>query len=111
MANLPIGAREIFKSDFLPSYFDFLGSRTRPFDMSENRLVVEQQFIWDTFLESFPVNITPRSPVYNLVRSSACRSLIIIINRMHHILTCSFLRFSSAATSGRLALGRPRSQQ
>ncbi|KDQ07374.1 hypothetical protein BOTBODRAFT_180733 [Botryobasidium botryosum FD-172 SS1] len=68
MNDLPIGTREIFKSDFLPSYFDFLGSRTHPFDMSENRLVVEQQFIWDTYLESFPVNITPRSPVYNLVQ-------------------------------------------
>ncbi|KDQ11752.1 hypothetical protein BOTBODRAFT_176945 [Botryobasidium botryosum FD-172 SS1] len=64
MADLPIRAQDIFKSDFLLSYFDFLGSRTRPFDMSENCLVVEQQFIWDTFLESFPVKIIPLSGLH-----------------------------------------------
>ncbi|KDQ16593.1 hypothetical protein BOTBODRAFT_43493 [Botryobasidium botryosum FD-172 SS1] len=70
MNDLPIGTWEIFKSDFLPAYFDFLGSRIHPFDMSESRLIVEQQFIWDTYLGSFEVNIAPRSPVYKLLIST-----------------------------------------
>lgn len=68
MSDLPAGSRVLFKTNFLPVYLDFLGSRSRPFDTSEARLAVEQQLIWDTYLLDFtPVDITPRSAIYNLV--------------------------------------------